>query len=105
MWKVKYDNARFAEEAARVRAEAAAVLAATEAAAIAAGKEPFDLEVLDRCWRDNPDARHAALGVAAPPDERRREWAHRYYVLYPEVRTNAAFVAAMKALQGEGAFD
>ena len=69
------------------------------------GKEPFDLQVMDELWRDNPDMRLMAQGLAISQDERIAEWSEKYYVQYPDVRTMSDFVTKMKVSQLHGFFD
>lgn len=78
-------------------------LAITEAHAD--GKEPFDLLVMDRLWRDNPDMRIMAQGSTISQEERTADWSEKYYVQYPQVRTMSEFVAKMKVTQLHGFFD
>jgi hypothetical protein len=69
------------------------------------GKELFDLLVMDRLWRDNPDMRNMAQGLTISEEERTAEWSEKYYIQYPEVRTMSEFVAKMKVSQLHGFFD
>lgn len=73
--------------------------------ATSAGKEPFDLGVMDALWRDNPDRRSEALGHIIPEESRTADWSEVYYVQYPEITTMADFVAKMKEVQVQGFFD
>ena len=90
---------------ARSRAAKEAAYAAARQAADAAGKEPFDLDVLDRDWPWNPDNRSKSMGNERPREVRIERWERVYYVEHPTILTMADFVAEMKRQQGLGAFD
>lgn len=69
----------------RLKAQAAAELAAAERDALAAGKERFDLATLEQLLKRGPQAA--------------REQGHReaYYVSYRDVKTLAEYVARLHA--------
>ncbi len=73
--------------------------------ALAEGKEPFDLELMDKLWRDNPDMRSQALGKPISKEKRTADWSEIYYVQYPKIRTMKEFVAKMTEAQVNGFFD
>ncbi len=73
--------------------------------ALSEGKEPFDLELMDELWRDNPDRRSEALGIHLSKDKRTADWSEIYYVQYPKIRTMKEFVAKMIEAQVNGFFD
>lgn len=99
------ENASFANLSARLRREETAAIEHAKASALETGKEPFDLDAIEAAWPDNPYARHASRGVDVHARERQLAWEHLYYVVFPALRTNAAFVARMKGLALEGYFD
>jgi hypothetical protein len=69
----------------------AAELATERAAADARGKEPFDLETLERMVdTSSPD------GNLAPLDERRARLEHRYYVNHPQIKTLAELALLLR---------
>jgi hypothetical protein len=65
-------------------------LAKAKADAQANGKEPFDLEALERLCDTSGD------GVVAPIDERRARFEYKYYVENPSIRTIADFAALLR---------
>lgn len=91
--KAEQDAARV-ERLSRARTEAQTV-----------GKEPFDLQVMDRLWRDNPDMRLMSQGLTISREERIADWSEIYYVQYPQVWTMREFVAKMVEAQVHGFFD
>jgi hypothetical protein len=71
----------------RLKAQAAAELAAAERAAIASGKEPFDLAKLETLLKRGPQAA--------------REQGHReaYYISYRDVKSLDEYVARLRAIE------
>ena len=98
-------NELFRLQKAELDSARARQLALAKAEAYADGKEPFDLDQMDRLWRDNPDRRLMAQGLTLLPQERIAEWSEKYYVQYPEVRSMSEFVAKMMVSQVHGFFD
>lgn len=98
-------NELFRLQKAEHDAARAMQLAIAKTEALAEGKEPFDLKLMDEMWRDNPDTRHMANGSTLSLEERVAEWSEKYYVQYRAVRTMREFVAKMKLAQVHGFFD
>ncbi len=71
----------------RLKAQAAAELAAAERDAIASGKEPFDLAKLEVLLKRGPQAT--------------REQGHReaYYISYRDVKSLDEYVARLRAIE------
>lgn len=71
----------------RLKAQAAAELAAAERDAIASGKEPFDLAKLEALLKRGPQAA--------------REQGHReaYYISYRDVKSLGEYVARLRAIE------
>jgi hypothetical protein len=98
-------NEQFRARKQQQEREAEANLETAKSEAHASGKEPFDLDLLERLWPENPNARAAANGIDVPRTQRLKEWEHSYYLLYPGMRTNAEFIDRMKTLAAHGCFD
>lgn len=98
-------NEQFKLEKAKQDEESKKQLEVATKEAHSEGKEPFDLDLMDRLWRDNPDKRFEAQGIPIHLENRIYEWSWKYYVQYPNLRTMSEFVAAMKASQMHGFFD
>jgi hypothetical protein len=68
-------------------------LAKAKAEAAAKGKEPFDLEKLERLCDTSNEGRQD------PIDERRAQLEYKYYVTNPEIMTIADFAALVEELK------
>lgn len=99
------DNELISQMRAQNLALAAQRLAEAKAAALAEGKEPLSLEVLDRVWPWNPDNRDIAEGYPPTQEERLARWEHPYYIGHAEVRTTEEFALLMNSLDLQGAFE
>ena len=73
--------------------------------ALADGKEPFDIDIMDKLWESNPDQLNVYFGCHNPREKRIAEWSDAYYLRCPQCRTMIEFVREMKDLQSHGAFD
>lgn len=74
---------------ARQRAQ---FLARSQAAAVARGKEPFDLEKLEKMCDTTSEGR------LDPVEDRQAHFEYLYYVLHPECMTLAEFVDVITRL-------
>jgi hypothetical protein len=69
------------EHGRRLDEERAKQLAEAKAAAVASGKEPFDLAKLETMCDTSSEGR------VAPVEERQKRFEEWYYVWYPQIRT------------------
>lgn len=82
---------------AREEEEDADALARARSEAERLGKEPFDLDAFEALYDTASDLSPGGAH-AEPREERERNWAYRYYVEAPEVRTIAEFADRQKRL-------
>ncbi|HUH02888.1 MAG TPA: hypothetical protein VML75_12910 [Kofleriaceae bacterium] len=88
------DNAVFAQMLARRHAEKADKLAQAKREAAERGKQPFDLDKLEKLYATSTDGG----GYLAPRAEREREFEYRYYVDYPQTMSIAEYAAKQSAI-------
>ena len=80
-------------------------LETTRRAALASGKEPFDLDALYRLWPWCPDMQLSVDERARQRGNLEREWETAYYLTHRDDRTMEAFAFRMRELQRTGRLD
>ena len=83
------DDAFYRRLFAKQRALSASRLAAAKAEQHAAGKEPFDLDALERIYDTSTEA-----GALGSRETRQKQYERYYYLLYPHVMTLEEFAKA-----------
>lgn len=87
--KPRDDNELFRQLLAKQRAERESQLTAAKEQQHTAGKEPFDLDSLERIYDTTTEA-----GALGSRESRQRQYEVYYYLLYPKVMTLGEFAKA-----------